>query len=62
MAQCKGHKSGEIANCICIKCSATVLHVPGTPCKKTICPKCDGKMLRENSDHHIAFLKKKDRL
>lgn len=59
MANCKDHKMGEAGNCICIKCNTTVLHVSGTPCKKTICPKCDAKMIRENSEHHTAYLKKK---
>jgi hypothetical protein len=59
MGNCKDHKTGDAGKCICIKCNTTVLHIPGTPCKKTLCPKCDAKMLRENSEHHLAFLKKK---
>ena len=55
------HELGEGGNCICPKCETIVLHKSGTPCNETKCPKCDAKMLRENSEHHKALLKKRSK-
>jgi len=59
MTHNRKHKMGGGGNCICPKCGTTVLHKSGTPCIETVCPKCNSKMFREGSDHHIAYLKKK---
>jgi len=58
MTHKRKHAMGEGGNCICPKCGITVLHESGTPCIETKCPKCNTKLLRENSDHHKALLNK----
>ncbi len=55
------HDMGDDGNCICPKCETIVLHTSGTPCNETKCPKCNAKMLRENSEHHKALLKKRSK-
>ena len=59
MAHKRKHEMGEGGNCICTKCNTIVLHKSGIPCIETRCPKCNTKMMREGSDHHKAYLKKK---
>lgn len=51
---------GENGNCVCPKCGEIIPHTSGIPCVETKCPKCNARMLREGSDHHKAFLKKKE--
>ena len=42
----------EIANddrCVCPTCGNEIVHLPGTPCKKEICPTCNCQMVRKGS-------------
>jgi predicted DNA-binding protein (UPF0251 family) len=50
---------GMRGNCICPKCDLKVSHQPGVPCTGVLCPKCNVRMVRENSEHHLAILKKR---
>lgn len=59
MAHNRKHEMGKKGNCICPKCETTVLHKSGTPCIEIKCPKCNTKMLREGSDHHKTYIKRK---
>lgn len=52
------HGLGSGGNCVCVKCGHMIPHQSGIPCREERCPKCGGKMLREGSPHHIAFLEK----
>jgi uncharacterized protein len=45
--------------CICLHCNTKFPHQPGVPCKKSSCPQCGKKMIRENSYHHQLYLKKR---
>lgn len=47
-----GERMGPTGNCICPKCGYKQPHKRGVPCQEERCPKCNGKMLREGSDHH----------
>jgi hypothetical protein len=53
---CCGMGSG--GNCICTKCRTTIPHRQGVRCQEECCPECGGKMLREGSDHHAAWVRK----
>ncbi len=44
--------------CICPKCLIKIQHKPGHPCRNQICPDCGVSMVRENSPHYHAILKK----
>jgi len=55
------HGSGPRGECICVRCGMKAPHVPGTPCRGTKCPRCGIAMVREGSEHHLAFLKKIER-
>jgi len=35
---------GGVDQCVCPECGATAPHEPGTPCRKTECPKCGAMM------------------
>jgi uncharacterized protein len=48
--------------CICLHCDAKLVHQPGVPCRKSTCPQCGQKMIRENSYHHKLYLNKKEKL
>ena len=56
-----GSGGGPGGNCICLKCGAKAPHRPGTPCMKEKCPQCGATMVREGSEHHLAFQRKKER-
>ncbi|MCK5824633.1 MAG: hypothetical protein KAG96_04430 [Ichthyobacteriaceae bacterium] len=43
-------------DCICVKCGIKATHIQGVKCMQTKCPDCGNRMLRENSQHHKAFL------
>lgn len=53
------HVMGVGGFCICVKCENRIPHERGIPCQDTHCPLCGGKMLREGSEHHQLFEKKK---
>jgi predicted DNA-binding protein (UPF0251 family)/uncharacterized protein YbaR (Trm112 family) len=50
---------GQQGNCICPKCNNQVSHQPGVPCNSILCPHCNIRLVRENSDHHINILNKR---
>lgn len=57
--ECGGLGAG--GHCICPKCETVIPHQRGVPCQQERCPECGAKMLREGSEHHRLWLKKKDR-
>jgi predicted DNA-binding protein (UPF0251 family) len=50
---------GMEGNCICPKCDFKVKHQAGIPCTGVLCPNCDIRMVRENSELHNTILKKR---
>ena len=54
-----GHTMGAGGYCICPKCGERMNHRRGFPCQEERCPKCGAKMLREGSEHHKLWQKKK---
>lgn len=48
----ESERMGPTGNCICPKCEFKQPHKRGVPCQEERCPKCNGKMLREDSYHH----------
>ena len=46
------------ANCICVHCSTRIPHESGLPCHTIKCSKCGRSMIREESYHHLLFMKK----
>jgi len=54
------HYMGGGGLCVCPKCNYRVTHKSGVPCQDERCPNCNAKLLREGSEHHKAFLKKKE--
>jgi predicted amidophosphoribosyltransferase len=50
---------GKGGNCVCPKCETTIPHQRGVPCQQERCPECGAKMLREGSEHHALWLKKR---
>ena len=42
--------------CICPKCSIEKPHVPGTPCRKEICPTCNCQMVRKGAPHQHRMI------
>ena len=59
MAEHRKHVMGEGGHCVCPKCETTIPHSKGVRCQDEHCPECGAKMLREGSEHHQLFLKKK---
>ena len=50
---------GQSGNCVCPKCNYTIPHQPGIPCNSILCPTCNIRLVRENSDHHLNILNKR---
>lgn len=48
----------EKGRCICPKCSFSMVHIPGKPCRNNYCPQCKVSMIRENSPHHKQLKQK----
>jgi predicted RNA-binding Zn-ribbon protein involved in translation (DUF1610 family) len=44
--------------CICPKCSETVIHHVGVSCRKYSCPKCGG-ILERRGDHELSITSSK---
>lgn len=38
--------------CVCPKCGKEKKHLPGTPCRKEVCPDCNSFMIRKGGPHH----------
>jgi predicted DNA-binding protein (UPF0251 family)/DNA-directed RNA polymerase subunit RPC12/RpoP len=51
--------SGAGGYCICPKCGYKVPHTAGTPCNANLCPECNIRLIRENSEHHRFVLRKR---
>jgi hypothetical protein len=49
---------GSGGSCICLKCGHREPHRAGKPCRDRKCPTCKAVLVRENSEHHRAFLEK----
>jgi uncharacterized paraquat-inducible protein A len=60
MSQHNKHNMGAGGYCICPKCDFRAEHKNGVPCQQEHCPNCNAKLLREGSEHHQLFLKKKE--
>jgi hypothetical protein len=52
------HGMGPSGDCVCLGCGATKPHEPGVACREKRCPKCGRAMVREGSEHHLAYLRK----
>ena len=61
MAHKRKHDMGSGGDCFCPKCETIAPHDSGTPCIETVCPNCGAKMLRMDSEHYEAFLKKQEK-
>lgn len=55
--ECCGMGGG--GNCVCPKCETAIPHRRGVRCQEERCPACGAKMLREGSEHHELWMKKK---
>jgi predicted DNA-binding protein (UPF0251 family) len=44
--------------CICPKCGYKVKHSAGVPCGSVLCPHCNIRLIREDSDHYQFILNK----
>jgi ribosomal protein L40E len=53
------HEMGAGGMCICPKCEARTPHERGVPCQDVKCRHCGSKMLREGSEHHRLYERKK---
>ncbi len=51
---------GQSGQCICPNCDLTLPHTAGVPCSTQLCPNCNIRMIRENSDHHRIILTKRN--
>ena len=51
---------GPGGSCICLGCGARKRHEPGVRCLEERCPSCGKAMVREGSEHHLAYLRKKE--
>ncbi len=54
-----GSKLGREGQCICPKCDYHEDHIAGIPCSSKLCPNCDIRMIRKDSDHHKFILIKR---
>lgn len=45
--------------CICPKCETKEIHKPGLPCQSAKCPSCGARMLKEGSEYHNLWLKRR---
>ncbi len=45
--------------CICPKCDYKVSHQAGVPCNSLLCPHCDIRMIKEDSEHYQNILKQR---
>ena len=59
MPSARKGKMGSGGSCLCLKCGHREPHPSGKPCQEARCPSCGVPLVRENSEHHLAFLKKK---
>ncbi|VAW29477.1 hypothetical protein MNBD_BACTEROID07-2021 [hydrothermal vent metagenome] len=50
---------GVAGFCICPKCDEKVEHVAGVPCGSLLCPHCNIRMVREDSEHYQFILNKR---
>lgn len=50
---------GVEGNCICPKCDYQLPHKAGVPCSSFLCPVCNIRMIRQNSEHHKIILNKR---
>ena len=50
---------GKAGNCVCPKCDYTTPHQMGRPCNSMLCPQCNIRMVRENSEHHLSIKRKR---
>lgn len=53
-------KMGSGGACVCLGCGYKKPHRAGKPCHDERCPQCGKAMLREGSEHHLAYLKKQE--
>jgi uncharacterized paraquat-inducible protein A len=52
---------GSQGACVCLGCNFTKPHSPGIPCREERCPKCGKAMVREGSEHHLAYIRKQEK-
>lgn len=52
---------GPSGNCMCLGCGTTKPHGAGIPCREERCPKCGKAMVREGSEHHLAYIRKQEK-
>ena len=52
---------GKAGSCVCPKCDYTAPHHMGVPCNSMLCPKCNIRLVRENSEHHLSIKRKRKR-
>ncbi len=45
--------------CICPKCDYKIEHAAGVPCGSLLCPHCNIRMIREDSEHYQFILNKR---
>jgi predicted DNA-binding protein (UPF0251 family) len=50
---------GVAGFCICPKCDYKTEHAAGVPCGSLLCPHCDIRMVREDSEHYQFILNKR---
>lgn len=55
----QSHGRGVDGDCICPKCDFRMPHTPGVPCNSKLCPNCNIRMIRENSEYYKTILKKR---
>ena len=56
----KSQRMGAGGFCFCPKCKTKIPHQQGIPCQEERCPKCDSKMMREDSYHHDLLKQKQN--
>ncbi len=50
---------GVAGFCVCPKCDYKVQHSAGVPCGSLLCPHCNIRLIREDSEHYQIILKKR---